>query len=232
VDKKFIKMNKNFFNFTLSKSWEYELKKISDLSSLKKPVNYISKEISKNKEISPDINDIFKAFEYCSFSSTKVVIFGQDPYFQKGVANGLAFSVKSNETLPASLRNIYKEIENDIGMTSNIDGCLKSWAIQGVLLLNSSLTVEVGKPGSHSNIGWQDFIYDVVKVINQKENIVFILWGNDAKKYDKYIDQNKNLVLSSAHPSPLSSYRGFFGCKHFSKCNKYLKSKNISEINW
>ena len=98
MDKKFIKMNKNFFNFTLSKSWEYELKKISDLSSLKKPVNYISKEISKNKEISPDINDIFKAFEYCSFSSTKVVIFGQDPYFQKGVANGLAFSVKSNES--------------------------------------------------------------------------------------------------------------------------------------
>ena len=142
-------MNNKFFNFTLSKSWEYELKKISDLSSLKKPVNYVFKEISRNKEISPDINDIFKAFEYCSFSSTKVVIFGQDPYFQKGVANGLAFSVKSNETLPASLRNIYKEIKNDIGMTSNIDGCLKSWAIQGVLLLNSSLTVEVGKPGSH-----------------------------------------------------------------------------------
>ena len=225
-------MNKNFSNIKLSKSWEYELKKASNFTSIEKPINYVLDEISKNKEISPDIDNIFKAFEYCSFTSTKVVIFGQDPYFQKGLANGLAFSVKSNKALPASLRNIYKEIEKDVGTSLNNDGCLKSWANQGVLLLNSSLTVEVGKPGSHSKIGWQDFIYDVLKVLNRKENIVFILWGNDAKKYIDYIDQNKNFILSSAHPSPLSSYRGFFGCKHFSKCNKYLESKNISPINW
>ena len=225
-------MNKYFSNSKLPISWKNELNKISDLSSLDKPIRYILNEISKGKKISPSHNNIFKAFEYCSFSSTKVVIFGQDPYFQKDVANGLAFSVGQNKPLPSSLKNIYKEIESDVGALSNNDGYLKSWADQGVLLLNSALTVEVGKPGSHSKIGWQDFIFEIVKIINKKQNIVFILWGNDAKKYIKYIDKDINLILSSSHPSPLSSYRGFFGCKHFSKCNEYLESKNISKINW
>jgi len=225
-------MNKYFSNSKLPISWENELNKISDLASLDKPMRYILNEISNDKKISPNLNNIFKAFEYCSFSSTKVVIFGQDPYFQKDVANGLAFSVEPNKPLPASLKNIYKEIESDVGALSNNDGYLKSWADQGVLLLNSALTVEVGKPGSHSKIGWQDFIFEIVKTINKKKNIVFILWGNDAKKYIKYIDKDIHLILSSSHPSPLSSYRGFFGCKHFSKCNEYLESKNISKINW
>tara|TARA_B100000482_G_scaffold64415_1_gene45014 strand:- start:420 stop:1097 length:678 start_codon:yes stop_codon:yes gene_type:complete len=225
-------MNKYFSNSKLPISWENELNKISDLAFLDKPMRYILNEISNDKKISPNLNNIFKAFEYCSFSSTKVVIFGQDPYFQKDVANGLAFSVEPNKPLPASLKNIYKEIESDVGALSNNDGYLKSWADQGVLLLNSALTVEVGKPGSHSKIGWQDFIFEIVKIINKKKNIVFILWGNDAKKYIKYIDKEINLILSSSHPSPLSSYRGFFGCKHFSKCNEYLESKNISKINW
>ena len=225
-------MNKYFSNSKLPISWQNELNKISDLSSLDKPIRYILNDISKGKKISPSHNNIFKAFEYCSFSSTKVVIFGQDPYFQKDVANGLAFSVEPNKPLPSSLKNIYKEIESDVGALSNNDGYLKSWADQGVLLLNSALTVEVGKPGSHSKIGWQDFIFEIVKIINKKQNIVFILWGNDAKKYIKYIDKDINLILSSSHPSPLSSYRGFSGCKHFSKCNEYLESKNISKINW
>ena len=225
-------MNKYFSNSKLPISWKNVLNKISDLSSLDKPIRYILNDISKGKKISPSHNNIFKAFEYCSFSSTKVVIFGQDPYFQKDVANGLAFSVEPNKPLPSSLKNIYKEIESDVGALSNNDGYLKSWADQGVLLLNSALTVEVGKPGSHSKIGWQDFIFEIVKIINKKQNIVFILWGNDAKKYIKYIDKDINLILSSSHPSPLSSYRGFFGCKHFSKCNEYLESKNISKINW
>ena len=225
-------MNKYFSNSKLPISWKNELNKISDLSSLDKPMRYILNEISNDKKISPNLNNIFKAFEYCSFSSTKVVIFGQDPYFQKDVANGLAFSVEPNKPLPVSLKNIYKEIESDVGALSNNDGYLKSWADQGVLLLNSALTVEVGKPGSHSKIGWQDFIFEIVKTINKKKNIVFILWGNDAKKYIKYIDKDIHLILSSSHPSPLSSYRGFFGCKHFSKCNEYLESKNISKINW
>ena len=222
-------MNKYFSYSKLPTSWE---NKISDLSSLDKPMSYILNEISNDKKISPNLNNIFKALEYCSFSSTKVVIFGQDPYFQKDVANGLAFSVEPNKPLPPSLKNIYKEIESDIGALSNNNGYLKSWADQGVLLLNSALTVEVGKPGSHSKIGWQDFIFEIVKIINKKKNIVFILWGNDAKKYIKYIDKEINLILSSSHPSPLSSYRGFFGCKHFSICNEYLESKNISKINW
>ena len=225
-------MNKYFSYSKLPTSWENELNKISDLSSLDKPMSYILNEISNDKKISPNLNNIFKALEYCSFSSTKVVIFGQDPYFQKDVANGLAFSVEPNKPLPPSLKNIYKEIESDIGALSNNNGYLKSWADQGVLLLNSALTVEVGKPGSHSKIGWQDFIFEIVKIINKKENVVFILWGNDAKKYIKYIDKDINLILSSSHPSPLSSYRGFFGCRHFSKCNEYLESKNISKINW
>ena len=225
-------MNKYFSYSKLPTSWENELNKISDLSSLDKPMSYILNEISNDKKISPNLNNIFKALEYCSFSSTKVVIFGQDPYFQKDVANGLAFSVEPNKPLPPSLKNIYKEIESDIGALSNNNGYLKSWADQGVLLLNSALTVEVGKPGSHSKIGWQDFIFEIVKIINKKQNVVFILWGNDAKKYIKYIDKDINLILSSSHPSPLSSYRGFFGCKHFSKCNEYLESKNISKINW
>ena len=225
-------MNKYISNSKLPISWENQLNKTSDLSSLAKPMSYILNEISNDKKISPNLNNIFKAFEYCSFSSTKVVIFGQDPYFQKDVANGLAFSVEPNKPLPSSLKNIYKEIESDVGALSNNDGYLKSWADQGVLLLNSALTVEVGKPGSHSKIGWQDFIFEIVKIINKKQNVVFILWGNDAKKYIKYIDKDINLILSSSHPSPLSSYRGFFGCKHFSKCNEYLESKNISKINW
>ena len=225
-------MNKYFSNSKLPISWKNELNKISDLSSLDKPMRYILNEISKGKKISPSHNNIFKAFECCSFSSTKVVIFGQDPYFQKDVANGLAFSVGPKKPLPSSLKNIYKEIESDVGALSNNDGYLKSWADQGVLLLNSALTVEVGKPGSHSKIGWQDFIFEIVKIINKKQNVVFILWGNDAKKYIKYIDKDINLILSSPHPSPLSSYRGFFGCRHFSKCNEYLESKNISKINW
>ena len=163
--------------------------------------------------------------------STKVVIFGQDPYFQNGVANGLAFSVNKNEPIPASLKNIYKEIENDIGPTKNKNGCLKSWAKQGVLLLNSSLTVEISKPGSHSKIGRNKFILDIIKLINNKSNIVFILWGKHSQKYSRYINKN-HLILVAPHPSPLSAYRGFFGSKHFSRCNNYLKQNNLSEIEW
>ncbi len=130
------------------------------------------------------------------------------------------------------MKNIYKEIENDVGKSKNRDGCLKSWARQGVLLLNSSLTVEESKPGSHSNIGWEIFIRKTLKVLQNKRNIVFILWGNHAKKYLKFIDCKHNLILMSAHPSPLSAYRGFFGSKHFSQCNKYLEKHNLDKIIW
>ena len=216
----------------LPKDWEYQLIKGSGLKSLERPITHIKKEILNKKNISPNQKDIFRAFEFCSFSSTKVVIFGQDPYFQNGVANGLAFSVNEDKKIPASLKNIYKEINNDIGEIKNKKGSLDDWTRQGVLLLNSSLTVEVGIPGSHSNIGWSNFICEVVKILSNKTDVVFILWGNHAKKYLKFIDANNNLILTSSHPSPLSAHRGFIGCKHFSQCNKYLINKNIKKIDW
>ena len=225
-------MNNFYKDIMLPKDWLDEIKKSSSLDNLIRPMNFVKKELSKNKQLCPETNLIFKAFEYCSFISTKVVIFGQDPYFQKGVANGLAFSVKKNQPIPASLRNIYKEIKDDIGFLSKEDGCLKTWAKQGVLLLNSSLTVEASKPASHSNIGWDKFMLDLVNILNKKTNIVFILWGNHASKYIEHINEKNSLILSAPHPSPLSAYHGFFGSQHFSKCNNYLKKNNLKEIKW
>ena len=225
-------MNKFLKNISIPNDWLIELKKHERTNNLGEVISFLNKEILDNKKISPAGEDIFNAFKYCNFMSTKVVIFGQDPYFQNGVANGLAFSVNKNEPIPASLKNIYKEIENDIGPTKNKSGCLKSWAKQGVLLLNSSLTVEISKPGSHSKIGWNKFILDIIKLINNKSNIVFILWGKHSQKYSRYINNKNHLILVAPHPSPLSAYRGFFGSKHFSRCNDYLKQNNLSEIEW
>ena len=217
---------------SIPNDWKIELKNNDFFDSLNKPISFLEKELLDNKDISPAIENIFDAFKYCNFESTKVVIFGQDPYFQSGIANGLAFSVNEDQKIPASLKNIYKEINDDVGPSKNKSGCLKSWAKQGVLLLNTALTVEVSKPGSHSNIGWDNFIYDIIKLINNKPNAVFILWGNHAKKYIKYLNNKNHLILHGPHPSPLSAYRGFFGSKHFSKCNNYLRMNNLKEIDW
>ncbi len=225
-------MNKFNKNISLPNDWLQELKKTSSLDSLAKPIDFINYEISQNKKISPQPNQIFNAFKYCSFLSTKVVIFGQDPYFQKDLANGLAFSVNKDKPIPASLRNIFKEIKNDLGIVKDQNGCLKNWANQGVLLLNASLTVEISNPGSHSNIGWNNFIFDVIDILNNKGEIVFMLWGNNAKKYHNRINKKNNLVLMASHPSPLSAYKGFFGCNHFSKCNNYLINRNCKPIQW
>ena len=212
--------------------WTDALKKEHLSNSFERPLKNVFKELKRNKKITPDINNIFKAFELCKYKSTKVVIFGQDPYFQKGYANGLAFSVDEGKKIPSSLNNIFTEIKSDTGNLYASDGYLKCWADQGVLLLNSSLTVEIDSPGSHSKIGWNDFITDIVKVLSSKEKIVFMLWGNHASFFEQYINKDKNLILKSSHPSPLSAYRGFFGNKHFSKCNAYLTSKNILTIDW
>ena len=217
---------------SIPNDWKIELNNNGFFDSLNKPISFLEKELLDNKDISPAIENIFNAFKYCNFESTKVVIFGQDPYFQSGIANGLAFSVDEDQIIPASLKNIYKEIKDDIGPSKNKSGCLKSWAKQGVLLLNTALTVEVSKPGSHSNIGWDNFIYDIIKLINNKPNVVFILWGNHAQKYIRYLNNKNHLILYGPHPSPLSAYRGFFGSKHFSKCNNYLRSNNLKEIDW
>lgn len=181
----------------------------------------------------PPGKEIFRAFDCCDFDAVKVVIIGQDPYHSADQANGLCFSVRNGVRVPPSLVNIFKEIKQDLGKPVPSSGELERWAVQGVLLLNATLTVRASAPGSHQNKGWETFTDAVIKNISdQKENIVFLLWGAYAQKKGEIIDRNKHLVLMSAHPSPFSADRGFFGCKHFSKANAYLKSKGLAEIDW
>ena len=185
-------------------------------------------------EIYPPRGTWFKAFEYSSFSSTKVVILGQDPYHGEGQAEGLSFSVPKGMGIPPSLRNIYKELDqDDVDFTNPGHGHLENWAKQGVLLLNSVLTVEKNSPASHANQGWEVFTDQVITLLNDnKDNLVFLLWGAYANKKSVLIDSNKHLILSAAHPSPFSAHKGFLGCKHFSKTNNYLKSSNQELIDW
>ena len=187
----------------------------------------------KTQTIYPRGLDIFKAFDRCDFDNVKVVIIGQDPYHGPGQANGLCFSVCEGMRFPPSLLNIFKEIRDDLGKSIPTSGDLERWAKQGVLLLNATLTVKANSPGSHQNRGWETFTDAVIrKISDEKEGIVFLLWGAYAQKKGEIIDRNKHLVLMSAHPSPFSADRGFFGCKHFSKANSYLKSKGKQEIDW
>jgi uracil-DNA glycosylase len=185
------------------------------------------------KEHYPPTRDIFKALELTPFDKVKAVILGQDPYHNENQANGLAFSVYRGIKIPPSLRNIYKELNNDLGLPIPKHGDLSKWALQGVLLLNSILTVEPHKPASHRGIGWEEYTDEIIKEINdKKENIVFILWGNYAQAKGKHIDKSKHLIIKSPHPSPFSARNGFFGSKPFSKCNTYLKQNDIEEIDW
>ncbi|WP_196889393.1 uracil-DNA glycosylase [Aureivirga sp. CE67] len=184
--------------------------------------------------IYPPKEQVFAAFDHCSFKDVKVVIIGQDPYHGPGQAHGLCFSVNENIAIPPSLINIYKEICEDLEVETPNHGNLEHWAKQGVLLLNATLTVEAGKAGSHQRKGWEKFTDAVIqKIANDKEEVVFMLWGGYAKKKGRKIDKTKHLVLESGHPSPLSANRGFwFGNKHFSKANSYLKQKGKKEIEW
>ena len=183
--------------------------------------------------IFPPGKEIFRAFDCCDFNSVKVVIIGQDPYHGPGQANGLCFSVRDGMRLPPSLLNIFKEIHKDLGKPIPSSGDLKRWAKQGVLLLNATLTVRTSAAGSHQNKGWETFTDAVIKKISdEKENVVFMLWGAYAQKKGEIINRSKHYVLMSAHPSPFSADRGFFGGKHFSKTNEYLKSKGLKEIEW
>ena len=186
------------------------------------------------KEIYPKSSEIFNAFNHCDFNEVKVVIIGQDPYHGKGQANGLCFSVNNNIPKPPSLVNIFKELENDLSKKFDSEnGNLERWARQGVFLLNTTLTVEKNKPMSHSSIGWDKFTDKVIETLSKdSENLVFILWGNHAQKKIEKINISNHMIIKSVHPSPLSAHRGFFGSKPFTKTNNYLKSKNISEINW
>lgn len=215
----------------MDKSWV----KIINSEDIKDKFDIVMSKVDKlytEKDIYPQYENIFRALSLTPFNSVKVVIIGQDPYHGEGEANGLAFSLNEDVKITPSLRNIFKELQNDLNIVRN-NKDLSSWAEQGVLLLNSILTVEKDKPLSHKNIGWEDITDNIIKYISDnKKNVVFILWGNNAQKKEKLIDLNKHLVIKSAHPSPLSASRGFFGSKPFSKTNNYLKKNNQSVIDW
>jgi len=186
----------------------------------------------KNKKIYPPVQDLFNAFKLTEFNNIKVVILGQDPYHEENEAMGLAFSVREGIKMPPSLLNIFKELYNDLGIRRTKTD-LSDWAKQGVFLLNTVLTVEEGKPNSHKDKGWEIFTDEVISKISKlKDNVVFILWGNNAREKQQLIDKEKHCIICSPHPSPFSANKGFFDSKPFSKTNKYLESKNISKINF
>ncbi len=182
--------------------------------------------------IFPPIPLVFRALELVHFNEVKVLILGQDPYHGFGQANGLSFSVNKEVEIPPSLKNIYLELENDLNIPISQHGDLTSWAQQKILLLNSVLTVEQGKPNSHEELGWNKLTNKIISQLSQRGNMIFVLWGKFAQKKYHLIDKNKNKILSAPHPSPLSAYRGFFGCKHFSEINKILLDNGSVEINW
>ena len=195
--------------------------------------DFLEEQRNSGKVVFPQQTDIFNAFNLTSLNNIKVVILGQDPYHGEGQANGLSFSVKKGVRIPPSLRNIYKELYDDIGCLAPSHGDLSKWANQGVLLLNSVLSVEHSLAASHKNKGWEIFTDQVITEINAHcENVVFMLWGAYAQKKGKMIDQTRHLVLESVHPSPLSAHRGFLGCKHFSKANMYLQQQDLTAIDW
>jgi len=213
--------------------WKKVLQKEFDESYFEMLTKFVKEEY-KNSVVYPPAKFIFNAFELTPFDKVKVVILGQDPYHGPKQANGLAFSVNDGITTPPSLVNIYKEIETDLGVkTKNKNGNLESWARQGVLMLNATLTVKAGMAGSHQNKGWEKFTDAVVKILSeQKENLVFILWGAYAQKKGGVIDESKHLVVRSAHPSPLSAHNGFLGSKPFSQTNAYLIFSGKDPIEW
>lgn len=216
----------------LHHSWFVKLKKEFDSLYFEQLLIFLEKEMM-DKKIYPDIKNIFEAFNQTNFNNVKIVIIGQDPYHGLNQAHGLSFSVQKGTKCPPSLKNIFNELKSDLAIESPKSGHLLDWAKQGVLLLNSILTVRANEPASHQNIGWEKFTNEAVRKLSiERENIVFILWGKYAQKKEELIDEKKHLVLKSAHPSPLSAHKGFFGSNHFSKSNNYLQSYGISPVKW
>lgn len=215
----------------INNSWDLILKEEFESPYMEKLKDFLKNQRATHT-VYPKKTEVFNAFKLTSFENVKVVILGQDPYHGPNQAHGLSFSVNYGIKIPPSLANIYKELKTDVDFTIPSHGNLTGWANQGVLLLNATLTVRAGEPGSHQKQGWEQFTDAVIKLISdKKENCVFLLWGNFAKSKINLIDLEKHLVLTAAHPSPLAG-GAFFGSKHFSKTNDYLKSKNISPINW
>jgi uracil-DNA glycosylase len=219
-------------NVKIEESWQNVLQDEFEKPYFKNLVAFVKDEYNSQK-VYPPGNQIFNAFKMCPFDEVKVVILGQDPYHGPNQANGLAFSVSDEVRTPPSLINIFKEIKSDLGKDLPPTGNLERWAQQGVLLLNATLTVRAGNAGSHQKKGWEEFTDAVVQKVNElKENVVFMLWGAYAQKKGAFIDTKKHLVLQSAHPSPFAADRGFFGNRHFSKANEYLKAHGKEPIDW
>lgn len=216
----------------IGNDWDEKLNVIWNSEGFKKFWNFVMREYDE-KDIFPAKENIFKALELTPYSKVKVVIVGQDPYHGIGQAHGLSFSVNDGVAIPKSLQNIYKELHDDLGIAIPSSGNLTKWALNGVLLLNDSLTVVKGQPASHSEIGWQRLTDYIIKLINLKEEpVVFILWGNNAQKKEELITNSQHFVIKSSHPSPFSAHKGFFGSKPFSKTNDYLILKKEPTVDW
>ncbi|MBQ3039150.1 MAG: uracil-DNA glycosylase [Alphaproteobacteria bacterium] len=219
-------------NVKIEQSWKDALSAEFDKDYFIKLTDFVRAEYLSGRAIYPEPKNIFNAFNLCPIEDVKVVIIGQDPYHEPGQAHGLCFSVLPPTPVPPSLVNIYKEIESDLGRKSVTNGDLTHWARQGVLLLNSTLTVRAHAAASHAGRGWEQFTDAVIRAVATRENVVYMLWGSYAQKKAALVNPDKNLVLKSVHPSPLSAYRGFFGCKHFSQANEYLQQHGRAPIEW
>jgi uracil-DNA glycosylase len=217
---------------SIESSWHHRLAGEFDQPYFQKLTAFVRNEY-QTATIYPPGPEIFRAFDCCPFESVKVVLLGQDPYHGPGQANGLCFSVRQGVRFPPSLNNIFTEMQSDLGRPFPASGDLEPWARQGVLLLNATLTVRAGAPGSHQNRGWELFTDAVIKIISRDlKHVVFLLWGAYAQRKGEIIDKQRHEVLQAPHPSPFSADRGFFGCRHFSKTNAYLASKGLTPINW
>ena len=216
----------------IEESWKSALGDEWENPYWKELTDFVRGEYMSGKKIYPAARDIFASFDLCPLDKVKVVIIGQDPYHEPGQAMGLCFSVPNGIDRPPSLVNIYKEINDDLGRPSKTNGDLTDWARQGVLLLNSVLTVRAHSAASHAGKGWERFTDAVIRVLSARSNLVYILWGSYAQRKCEFIDRDNNLVLSSVHPSPLSASRGFFGNRHFSRANEYLAAHGKTPIDW
>lgn len=229
-----------YYNF--ENSWKKVFEKIETSTKLIEILEFVENERSSGKKIYPARENIFKAFQLTPLEKIKIVILGQDPYHGDSQAEGLSFSVPKGKTIPPSLKNIFKELKEDLKNENNLlesgfqipkSGHLGNWSTQGVFLLNSVLTVEEGKPASHAKKGWENFTDEIIKIIsNKNDHVIFMLWGNYAKSKASLIDNKKHTILTAAHPSPFSAHSGFFGCGHFSKANLDLEKNNLEKIDW
>jgi uracil-DNA glycosylase len=219
--------------FELPSQWQGLLASVADAPEIKALYGFLQAERALGKTLYPAEDAYFRALTLTPPHQVKLVILGQDPYHGPDQAHGLAFSVQLGVRVPPSLKNIYKEQQSDLGITQPGQGCLEAWAKEGVLLLNTALSVEAGKAGSHQNTGWEAFTDSVIEAVAARvKPTVFMLWGSHAQKKGAKIDRNKHLALEAPHPSPLSAYRGFFGCQHFSKANAFLEANGQGAINW